>query len=53
MKTIFSIIFVSIFITVFAQKFELKDSVLIENKTIKSIDTDLNNSIYLISDTII
>ena len=51
MKTIFSIIFVSIFITVFAQKFELKDSVLIENKTIKSIDTDLNNSIYLISDT--
>ncbi len=51
MKTSFSIFFVLIFITVFSQKFELKDSILIENKTIKSIDTDLNNSIYLISDT--
>lgn len=51
MKTIFSIIFVSIFFNVFAQQFVLKDSILIENKTIRAIDTDLNNSIYLISDT--
>ena len=51
MKSIFSIIFLSVFCNVFAQKFVLKDSILIENKTIKTIDTDLNNSIYLISDT--
>lgn len=51
MKSIFSIILLSIFFNVFAQKFVLKDSILIENKTIKSIDTDLNNSIYFISDT--
>ncbi|WP_413532898.1 hypothetical protein [Empedobacter brevis] len=51
MKPIFSIILFSVFTNLFAQKFELKDSILLENKTIKWIDTDINNSIYLISDT--
>lgn len=34
-----------------AQNFELKDSMVISNQTVKTIDTDLNNSIYLISDS--
>lgn len=34
-----------------AQQFVLTDSINVENKRIKSIETDLYNSIYLISDT--
>ncbi|MGV0754872.1 hypothetical protein F0358_10240 [Empedobacter brevis] len=51
MKIIFSLFFILTFFNALAQKFELKDSILLENKMTKTIDTDLNNSIYLISDT--
>ena len=52
MKTFFSIIILSFFSQFTkAQQFVLVDSIAIENKAIKTIETDLNNSLYLISDT--
>ena len=52
MKTFFSIIILSFFSQFTkAQQFVLVDSIAIENKSIKTIETDLNNSLYLISDT--
>ena len=51
MKSILSIIFVTVCLNVLAQKFVLKDSLITNNKTVNTIDTDLNNSLYLISDT--
>ena len=52
MKTFFSIIILSVFSQLTkAQQFVLVDSIAIENKAIKTIETDLNNSLYLISDT--
>ncbi len=52
MKTFFSIIILSVFSQFTkAQQFVLVDSIAIENKAIKTIETDLNNSLYLISDT--
>ena len=51
MKPILSIIFVTVCLNVLAQKFVLKDSLITNNKTVNTIDTDLNNSLYLISDT--
>ncbi len=52
MKLFFSVLILSLFLQITnAQQFVLVDSISTENKLIKSIETDLNNSIYLISDT--
>ncbi|WP_313386769.1 hypothetical protein [Chishuiella sp.] len=51
MRVIYTILFLSIYSICFSQNFELKDSIIINNQTVKTVDTDLNNSIYLISDS--
>ncbi|MEG1387438.1 MAG: hypothetical protein RSC72_09330 [Algoriella sp.] len=52
MKSFFYL-FICLFFSQFsyAQKFVLEDSISIKNKTIKKIETDLNQSFYLISET--
>lgn len=52
MKSIFYLLIYLFFLQFsYAQTFVLEDSISIENKTIKKIDTDLNQSLYLISET--
>lgn len=52
MKSIFYLLIYLFFLQFsYAQTFVLEDSISIENKVIKKIDTDLNQSLYLISET--
>lgn len=51
MKSYFLIFFFTFYTIVFSQNFVLKDSIQISNQSFKMIDTDLNNSLYLISET--
>lgn len=51
MKPYYLIIFLFFYTLVFSQTFVLKDSISISNQSYRMIDTDLNNSIYLISET--
>jgi len=51
MKSYYLILFFSFCTIGFSQSFVFKDSIAVANQSFKMIDTDLNNSLYLISET--